>query len=111
MSGASEGRSYDSMVAHTAIMFIRYIMLSLDSRCGQDPRTIGNLFYVCCDELQDISLVEALQKIFLPDGAVLAGAPAADEGGDPPVDRLPDQQFALIFQGTAGCLLLRKLSI
>jgi len=64
MSGASEGRSYDSMVAHTAIMFIRYIMLSLGSRCGQDPRTIGNLFYVCCDELQDISLVEALQKIF-----------------------------------------------
>jgi hypothetical protein len=39
-------------------------MLSLGSRCGQDPRTIGNLFYVCCDELQDISLVEALQKIF-----------------------------------------------
>ncbi len=58
------GRSYDSMVAHTAIVFIRYIMLSLESRCGQDPRTIGNLFYVCCDELQDISLVDALQRIF-----------------------------------------------
>ena len=59
-----QGRSYDSMVAHTAIVFIRYIMLSLESRCGQDPRTIGNLFYVCCDELQDISLVDALQRIF-----------------------------------------------
>jgi hypothetical protein len=59
-----QGRSYDSMVAHTAIVFIRYIMLSLESRSGQDPRTIGNLFYVCCDELQDVSLVEALQRIF-----------------------------------------------
>jgi hypothetical protein len=39
-------------------------MLSLESCCGQDPRTIGNLFYVCCDELQDISLVDALQRIF-----------------------------------------------
>jgi hypothetical protein len=57
-------RSYDSMVAHTAIVFIRYIMLSLESRSGQDPRTIGNLFYVCCDELQDINLVDALQRIF-----------------------------------------------
>ncbi len=59
-----QGRSYDSMVAHTAIVFIRYIMLALESRNGEDPRTIGNLFYVCCDELQDISLVEALQRIF-----------------------------------------------
>ena len=59
-----QGRSYDSMVAHTAIVFIRYIMLALESRNGEDPRTIGNLFYICCDELQDISLLEALQKIF-----------------------------------------------
>ncbi|MCR6546734.1 hypothetical protein NVS47_14635 [Dehalobacterium formicoaceticum] len=40
------------------------IMLALESRNGEDPRTIGNLFYICCDELQDISLVEALQRIF-----------------------------------------------
>ena len=59
-----QGRSYDSMVAHTSIVFIRYIMLALESRNGEDPRTIGNLFYVCCDELQDITLVEALQRIF-----------------------------------------------
>lgn len=59
-----QGRSYDSMVASTAIVFIRYIMLSLESRNSEDPRTIGNLFYVCCDELADISLVETLQRIF-----------------------------------------------
>jgi hypothetical protein len=38
--------------------------LALESRNGEDPRTIGNLFYICCDELQDISLAEALQRIF-----------------------------------------------
>jgi len=59
-----QGRSYNSMVAHTAIVFIRYIILALESRNGEDPRTIGNLFYICCDELQDISLVEALQRLF-----------------------------------------------
>ena len=58
-----QGRSYDSMVASTAIVFIRYIMLSLESRNGEDMRTIGQLFYICCDELHDISLVEALQKL------------------------------------------------
>ena len=46
----------------------------------------------------------------LPDGAVLAGASATGGGGDPQADRLLDQQFTLVFQGTAGCLLLRKLS-
>lgn len=56
-------RSYDSMVAHTTIVFIRYIMLALESRNGQDPRTIGNLFYICCDELQDISMADALQRL------------------------------------------------
>lgn len=73
-------RSYDSMVAHTTIVFIRYIMLALESRSGQDPRTIGNLFYECCDEVRDISLTEALQMIlsllerFLEDHMQLAEA-------------------------------------
>ena len=58
-----QGRSYDSMIASTAIVFIRYIMLSLESRNGEDPKTIGDLFYICCDELNDISLVDVLQKL------------------------------------------------
>ena len=55
-----QGRSYDSMVAHTTIVFCRYIMLALESRNEQDPRTFGNLFYICCDELQDISFMTSL---------------------------------------------------
>jgi hypothetical protein len=34
------------------IVFIRYIMLALESRNGEDLRTIGNLFCACCDELE-----------------------------------------------------------
>jgi len=58
-----QGRSYDSMVAHTTIVFCRYIMLALENRESKDPRTLGNLFYLCCDELQDISFAEAFQLI------------------------------------------------
>jgi hypothetical protein len=58
-----QGRSYDSMVAHTTIVFIRYIMLSIESRCCKDPRTIGKLFFTCCDEMEDITLVESVRLI------------------------------------------------
>jgi hypothetical protein len=56
-------RSYDSMVAHTSIVFTRYIMLSIENRNNKDLRTIGGLFYHCCDEMQDIKFCEALQLI------------------------------------------------
>lgn len=58
-----QGRSYDSMVAHTSIVFCRYIMLALENRENKDPRTLGNLFYLCCDELKEISFAEAFQLI------------------------------------------------
>lgn len=56
-------RSYDSMVSHTSIVFTRYIMLSIENRNNKDLRTIGGLFYQCCDELQDIQFCESLQLL------------------------------------------------
>ena len=58
-----QGRSYNSMVAHTTIVFTRYIMLSTQSRNNEDLRTIGGLFFDCCDELQDIQFFEAIEII------------------------------------------------
>lgn len=58
-----QGRSYDMMVAQTAIVFTRYIMLAHENRLNTDMRSIGDLFYICCDELKDIQLSEALQLI------------------------------------------------
>jgi hypothetical protein len=56
------------MTAWTAIVFARYMMLALESRAQRDGRSMGALFYVSCDELSDIALVEAvrlLMKTFL----------------------------------------------
>lgn len=58
-----QGRSYDMMVAQTAIVFTRYIMLAYENRLNTDMRSIGDLFYICCDELKDIQIFEALHLI------------------------------------------------
>ncbi|MEW6417936.1 MAG: IS4 family transposase, partial [Nitrospirota bacterium] len=34
-----------------------------EKRNNEDPRTIGNLFYLCCDEIQEIGFLEALLLI------------------------------------------------
>ena len=53
-------RSYDSMVAHTTIVCLRYIMLALETRNSKDNRTFGGLFYQCCDEMKDFSFIQSL---------------------------------------------------
>ena len=55
-----QSQSYDALVAHTTIVCTRYIMLSISSREEIDPKTIGELFYLCCDELEDMKYTEAL---------------------------------------------------
>jgi hypothetical protein len=55
-----QSRSYDALVAHTSIVFMRYMMLSIEERNSKDERTIGDLFYVCCDEQQDIRFIDSL---------------------------------------------------
>ena len=55
-----QGRSYDSMFAHTTIVFTRYIMLTLDVRKNEDEKTFGGMFFEYCDELKDLSHIEAL---------------------------------------------------
>jgi len=65
-----QGRSYNMMVAHTTIVFMRYAMLSMESRNSSDQRTIGDLFYYFCDEAEDIKfstslflIMELLKKV------------------------------------------------
>ena len=58
-------RSFDSIVAHASIVITRYIFLALENRESKDERTIGELFMVVCDELQDISFDQALQMIMI----------------------------------------------
>ncbi len=58
-----QGRTYDQMFAHTTIVFARYIMLATAARDEQDPRTIGALFFDCCDELDDIRFIDAMRLL------------------------------------------------
>jgi hypothetical protein len=55
-----QGRSYDMMLAHTTIVFMRYAMLALESRNSNDLRTIGDLFFYMCDEVEDIKFSASL---------------------------------------------------
>jgi hypothetical protein len=56
-------RDYDALIAHTTIVFLRYMFLAYQCRLETDDRTFGDLFYACCDELSDISFIEALYRI------------------------------------------------
>ena len=56
-------RDFDALVAHTTIVFMRYIFIAYRVRIESDHRSFGELFYTCCDELSDISFVEALYRI------------------------------------------------
>ena len=56
-------RDYDALIAHTSIVFMRYMFLAYQCRVETDHRTFGELFYFCCDEVSDISFMEALYRI------------------------------------------------
>ena len=55
--------SYDAMTAHTAVVFTRYMMLSLESRECNDTRSLGELFLYFSDEMADITWIEAFQML------------------------------------------------
>ena len=63
------GISYDAMNAHVAIVFSRYMMLSVAQRENEDDRTICELCYCLLDEMEDITfsrsmciIIEALME-------------------------------------------------
>jgi len=55
--------SYDALTAHVSLIFIRYMLLSLQQRNCSDDRTISELFLLMIDELADITFGYALQLI------------------------------------------------
>ena len=58
-----QSRSYDALVSHTTIVFTRYILLEWIRRHQNDQRTYGELFYMFCDDIQDMDLTTALQGL------------------------------------------------
>ena len=58
-----QGRSYDMLVSHTTVVFARYILLSWQHRRSTDARSLGDLFFVMCDEVSTKDWTEALQQL------------------------------------------------
>lgn len=58
-----QARDFDALIAHTTIVFMRYMFLAYQCRMETDHRSFGDLFYACCDEVADISFMQALYRI------------------------------------------------
>jgi len=56
-------RDYQGIIGHVTITMMRYIFLAYEQRCHDDPKTIGSLFFSCCAEVKDLSLVVAMQRL------------------------------------------------
>ena len=59
-----EGLNYDAMVGFITIVFLRYTMISIELRNSEDQRTFGVLFVNLCEEIKDVSFLEALSFLF-----------------------------------------------
>jgi hypothetical protein len=51
------------MISHTTLVFTRYILLEWNRRYEQDPKTIGHLFFLMCEEVKDLDMFTALQQL------------------------------------------------
>lgn len=58
-----QSRTYDAMVSHTAIVFTRYTILEWIRRNENDEKTYGELFFMFCEDIQDMDLTTALQSL------------------------------------------------
>lgn len=72
LSKECRSMSYDAMTAHTAIVFTRYMMLSLENRESNDNRSLGELFLYFSDEMSDITWIQAFQMLLQMFRAILS---------------------------------------
>ena len=93
--------SYDAMTAHTAVVFTRYMMLSLESRESNDNRSLGELFLYFSDEMSDITWIQAFQMLLQMFRSMLT---ENTELSDEKIEELVD-----VFMNTLPALLKSKL--
>lgn len=63
LSTEYHGLSYDALTAHVAVVFTRYMLMSVAKRDDEDEHTLGELFYCMINELADITFSYSLQLI------------------------------------------------
>jgi len=60
LAGEFQQLSYDAITAHTAIVMLRYMLLSVEKRKQEDPRSLGELFFFGFDEVSDVKFEQAI---------------------------------------------------
>ena len=89
--------SYDAMTAHTAVVFTRYMILSLENRESSDNRSLGELFLHFSDEMSDITWIQAFQMMLQMFRTILADyCELSDEKIDELVDAFMNAIPALL---------------
>ena len=58
-----QAKSYDALIAHTTIVFTRYLLLACQQRQAVDERTLDGIFRECVQELKDLTLAEAINRL------------------------------------------------
>ena len=101
LSAECNSLSYDAMTAHTAVVFTRYMMLSLESRESNDNRSLGELFLYFSDEMSDITWLQAFQMLLQMFRTMLTGITELSEDK---IDELVDS-----FMNTLPVLLKTQL--
>ena len=57
------GVNYDLTVSSTALVFTRFILLEWIRRKHNDDKTIAELFFVCCEDIQDMEYTTAPRSL------------------------------------------------
>ena len=97
LSKECRSMSYDAMTAHTAVVFSRYMMLSIENRESQDERSLGELFLYFSDEISDITWIQAFQMLMQMFRSLLAdNMDMAEEEIDKLADAFMDAIPALL---------------
>ena len=65
-----QAQSYDTLIAHTTLVFTRYLLIALQQRQAIDDRSLDGIFRECIAELKDLTLAEAIGRLiaFVIDG-------------------------------------------
>ena len=101
LSKECRSMSFDAMTTHTAVVFTRYIMLSLENHESNDNRSLGELFLYFSDDMSDITWIQAFQMMLQMFRTMLTeNAELSDEK----IDELVD-----VFMNSIPVLLKSKL--
>ena len=55
--------SYDVTVSSTALVLTRFLVLEWIRRKNSDFKSLGEIFFFCCDDVRDIELSDALESL------------------------------------------------